>query len=173
MTSYTFNILVDFTCNFGNTTRLAKIFKNMGMSFKIVSHDVIRLRERFSLNQSVESTVTKILSVLNQVKEHQTLWNTMCIEIWVEVSAEHPAQPSIIEYDGLCIYTRKGARNRTILKVAWLKPCKQITGELIPESITRLCTSDPNTITMVKNIISKFADSIQLLRGFLTRSIHH
>ncbi|MEM0217909.1 MAG: hypothetical protein QW425_00050 [Desulfurococcaceae archaeon] len=170
MNADTLNVLVDLACNLGHTTRLAKILKNAGIDFRITSYDTLRVREKVFLSKSFEDAANKVLQVFDQIKNSKDLWNTACVEVWIESSSDHMVKPSIIKYDELCIYVRRGAKSKIVFKIAWIEPCKQVAGEPIPESITRFCFSDPNTITSIKNIVLKFTGSLQPVREYVMRS---
>lgn len=157
------NILVDFACNLGTTTRLAKTLKDSGFSPRILTYDTLRLRERLRLADKPEEAILKLNTILDKAKNTHHLWSTLCIEVWTEISQACSVEPTLIAYEDLCIYARKGAGRKLVLKVTWLTPCKHMVGTLVPESFTRFCTTDPSTLDTVKQVVSKLVEQLPKL----------
>jgi hypothetical protein len=159
MVTTTLNVLFDLVCSLGNASRLAKLLREQGFRVKIVSYDLVRLREKLeisAINQEIEDRLSRLF---NQVLEIRDRWSILCMEVWVEKTVSHISEPRLFKYDDLCIYTRVGARNRVIYKLAWLSSCREARG-LIPEAITRACVSSNDDISGLKSAILKFAKAI-------------
>lgn len=158
------NILVDFACSLGNTTRLAKILKDSGFSPRILTYDTLRLREKLILAEKSEEAILKLDKILDKAKNTHHLWSTLCIEVWTEASLAYSIEPTIVTYGDLCIYMRKGAGKKLVLKIAWLAPCKHMVGTIVPESFTRLCITSPGELDIVKQVVTGFVELLPKLR---------
>lgn len=166
-TNAVLNLILDFVCSLGNTTRLAKSLRENGLSPRILSHDTIRIRERFRLVDGGERSLNKLQELLDFVKLTHPLWNTTCVELWAEFSVEYRGEPVVLEYNNLCIYARTGVNGRLVIKLAWIAQCRRLTGGSIPEGITRFCTTDPASLDKVKDKLLQFASTLPLLPSTL------
>jgi len=156
MVTTTLNVLFDIVCSLGSTSRLAKLLREQGFRVKIVSYDLVRLREKLEINANNQEIENRLFKLFNQVLEIRDRWSILCIEVWVEKAASYIDEPRLLKYNDLCIYTRAGAKNRVIYKLAWLSSCREARG-LIPEAITRACISSNDDISGLRNAILKFA----------------
>lgn len=167
MTTAELNLLIDFICDLGNVTRLAKSLKNQGFSPRIITYDTIRVREQHKLTSSGNQAVARILEFVDFARSTHPLWNTLCVEMWAELNVQYRREPVIFEHAGLCIYARTGVDGKLVLKLTWLSPCRKQAGEYIPESITRFCTTDPGNLEGVKSKVSQFASALPTLLSTL------
>lgn len=159
-----FNLLIDIACGMGNTSKLMKLLSTSNYQPKLISYNTIRLREKIYISKPAEplELVVSKLGVLDYLLRLNELWSTACIETWIEVPRITHAQPVVLKHENLCIYIRMGARGRQIYKLAWLSPCRESTGSILPESTTRFCIQSTSTEALhhAKSAILKFTKVI-------------
>ncbi len=154
------NILIDFYTNLGNTSKLVKYLKDKGFSPRQTSYDSIRLRLEYPLSQVDASLLEKINAVLKTISETNNIWNTCCIEVWIEEENQREKNiPRVEKHGDLCIYIRPGSRGRIIRKLVWIAICSGIVKPPLPESTMRKCIENSRAQSELKTIsetIEKF-----------------
>jgi len=135
------NILIDFYCTMGNTSKLAKFLRERGFSIRQISYDALRMRERVSIEPArVQLIIERVKALSKTMEETMSMWNHACVEAWIEVHGRRRGENRrVISKDGVCIYVRPGVKGRTVYKVAWIDACREVVDQPIPESTTRKC----------------------------------
>lgn len=158
------NLLIDFICELGNTSRLVKFFKERNILLKQISYDLTRLRISYDLNKEQKYTLlNNISNILALVGNTRNLWKTCCIEVWIEENANTRIKESMLSKIGeVCIYIRPGRRNSLIRKLTWIDQCSWATGTPIPESITRKCIDNNYDINNIEKRIIDFIVKVKI-----------
>jgi len=100
------NILIDFYCTMGNTSKLAKYLRERGFSIRQISYDALRMRERVSIEPArVQLTIERVKALSKTMKETVSMWNHACVEAWIEVHGRRRGENRrVLSKDGVCIY---------------------------------------------------------------------
>ncbi|MEM1831956.1 MAG: hypothetical protein QXJ97_10560 [Desulfurococcaceae archaeon] len=158
------NLLIDFICELGSTSRLIKFFKERNILLRQISYDLTRLRVSYDLNREQEHTLlSNVSNILTLVDNTRNLWKTCCIEVWVEENTNTRIKESKLSKIGeLCTYVRPGRRNSLISKLTWIDQCNWPTGTPIPESITRKCIDNTYDINNIEKRIIDFIVKVKI-----------
>jgi|YelNatPaOPRAMG01_1025707.scaffolds.fasta_scaffold26737_3 hypothetical protein len=157
------NLLLDFACDLGYTSRLVKFFKDKGITIRQLSYDLARLRLTYVLGvEKTDALLNNVSEILALVDNTRDLWKTCCIEVWVEEnSSMRIKETALRKVNELCVYIRHGRRNRLIRKIAWIDQCHETAGITIPESVTRKCIDNSSSVDTIKARIIEFTMKMQ------------
>lgn len=149
------NMLIDFATDLGKTSKLVKVLRENGFSPQLLLYDIVRLKMEYHLIKSnVESVLNSVRNLNVLVVSWKNLWKVVCLEVWVEGEGKG-VQNTLLEISDICVHSRHGKGGTVIKKLAWVKPCKWVSGGPIPESITRKCTDSVESLDSVFNQVNK------------------
>jgi hypothetical protein len=153
-----FNILLDFYCTMGNTSKLSKFLRDRGLTVRHTDFDFVRLR----FTRHVDHNLLNVIEgIFKAVEEARGIWSSMCIEVWIEEDkGEKISSPLLRKQGEVCTYIRPGARARLIRKIVWLDLCKPHVVVPIPESAMRKCVSavDHDELARIATTIKNFIE---------------